>query len=202
MTVVIKASVEMLSSGPMEQCKQGALSVLLYAGDTLIIGASQNGVQELLNVIAEVGLRFGMELHWDKFQLLEVNAHYSIVTPTGESIQPSEVVTYLGANMYAGGAVGSEFNKKLGTAWAEFCKLHKLWNHSSLTMRRKVKFYLAVVVSRLLYGLSSVWLNVAESCRLNGFHARCLRKITGIKPSFVSRVSNAAVLQRGRASGV
>ena len=53
-----------------------------------------------------------------------------------------------------------------------------------------------MVVSRLLYGLASAWLNVAESRRLNGFHARCLRKITGIKPSFVSRVSNATVLQR------
>ena len=118
------------------------------------------------------------------------------MTPTGESIQPLEVMTHLGANMYADGTIGSELNKRLGSAWAEFSKLHKLWNHSSLAMRRKVQVYQAVVVSRLLYGLSSAWLNVAESRRLNGFHARCLRKITGIKPSFVSRVSNAAVLQR------
>ena len=63
-------------------------------------------------------------------------------------------------------------------------------------MGRKVQIYQAVVVSRLLYGLSSAWLNVAESRRLNGFHARCLRKVTGIKPSFISRVSNAAVLKK------
>ena len=153
-------------------------------------------MQELLDVIAEVGLRFGMELHWDKFQLLEVNAHYSIKTPTGEVIQPSEVMSYLGANMYADGAIRSELNKKLGAAWAEFCKSQKVWNHSSLTMGRKLQIYQAVVVSRLLYGLSSAWLNVAESRRLNGFHARCLRKVTGIKPSFISRVSNAAVLKK------
>ena len=58
MTVVIKDSEEMLSSGPREQCRQGILSVLLYADDTLIIGASQSGVQEFLNAIAQVGLRF------------------------------------------------------------------------------------------------------------------------------------------------
>ena len=52
------------------------------------------------------------------------------------------------------------------------------------------------MVSRLLYGLSSAWLNVAESRRLDGFHARWLRKVTGIKPSFMSRVSNAAVLKK------
>ena len=114
MTVVIKDSLEKLSAGPKEQCKQGALSVLLYADDTLIVGASQNGVQELLNVIAEVGLRFGMELHWDKFQLLGLKARYSIVTPTGESIQPSEVMTYLGANMYADGTIQQETGVSMG----------------------------------------------------------------------------------------
>ena len=48
----------------------------------------------------------------------------------------------------------------------------------------------------MLYGLSSAWLDAAESRRLDGFHARCLRKITRIKPSFISRVSNAAVLKQ------
>ena len=98
--------------------------------------------------------------------------------------------------MYADGAIRSELNKKLGAAWAEFCKLQKVWNHSSLTMGRKVQIYQAVVVSCLLYGLSSAWLNVAEGRRLNGFHARCLRKVTGIKPSFISRMSKTAVLKK------
>ena len=31
--------------------------------------------------------------------------------------------------------------------------------------------------------------------KLDGFHARCLRRITGIKHSYISRVSNAAVLE-------
>ena len=137
-----------------------------------------------------------MELHWDKFQLLEVNKQYNIVTPTGEAIQPSEVMTYLGANLHADGLIRSELNKKLGIAWADFNKLHKLWNHSALTLKRKVQVYLSVVVSRLLYGLSSAWLNAADSRRLDGFHARCLRKITRVKPSFVSRVSNAVVLKK------
>ena len=40
------------------------------------------------------------------------------------------------------------------------------------------------------------WLRQHESARLNAFQARCLRRILGIKHSYVSRVSNAAVLQR------
>ena len=84
-------------------------------------------------------------------------------------------------------------------AWrslGNFCNLDRVWKHTSLSTARKVAVYNAIVVSRLLYGLSSAWLNAAEIRRLNGFHCRCLRKITRIRPSFVSRVSNAAVLMR------
>ena len=53
-----------------------------------------------------------------------------------------------------------------------------------------------MVISKLLYGLSSAWLNKAEMRRLDGFYCRCLRAILRIPPSFVSRVSNATVLQQ------
>ena len=46
--------------------------MVLYADDTLIIGASEARIQELLESVAGVGGRYGMELHWSKFQLLEV----------------------------------------------------------------------------------------------------------------------------------
>lgn len=186
----------MLSPQLREQHEQGCLSILLYADDTLLIGSSEPGLQELLNSIASVGLRYGMELHWQKFQLLEVNAKYTVLTPGGEQIQPSQFMTYLGANIYADGCIRSELNQKLGVAWADFSKLHRLWNHSTLTAVRKTQIFQAIVASRLLYGLSSAWLNVAEIRRLNGFQARCLRKIVGVKPAFVSRISNAAVLER------
>ena len=51
-----------------------------------------------------------------------------------------------------------------------------------------------MIVSRLLYSLSSDWLNVAEIRRLNGFQARCLRCILHIKAAFYSRISNVNVL--------
>ena len=75
------------------------------------------------------------------------------------------------------------------------CKRFSMWNHSSLPKDRKIRIYKAVVISRLLYGLSTAWLNVAELRRLNGFHCRCLRRILRIKPSYFSRVSNVQVLQ-------
>ena len=41
-----------------------------------------------------------------------------------------------------------------------------------------------------------LWLRSAEQKRLNGFHARCLRKVLGIPHPYISRVSNDEVLRQ------
>ena len=55
---------------------------------------------------------------------------------------------------------------------------------------------MACVVSRLLYGMQAMWLNKAARNKLDAFHARSLRTILGIKPSYYSRVPNQEVLRR------
>ena len=163
----------------------------------MILYLSVYGVQELLDAVTQTGARYGMELHWNKFQLLQIGAVYHLVTPDGSVIPPSEVMTYLGTAIYADGSIKRELNRKLGRAWAEFSKA-RLWNHASLRKERKILMYKAVVVSRLLYGLNTAWLNVAEQRRLNGFHCRCLRKIVGIPSAYISRVSNVRVLKEAQ----
>ena len=53
-----------------------------------------------------------------------------------------------------------------------------------------------MVESKLMYGLSSLWLSKPERRKLDGFQNRCLRRILSVKPSFLSRVPNAAVLHQ------
>ena len=105
-------------------------------------------------------------------------------------------MTYLGACIYADGGIKSELNRRLGAAWSDFCKLSRLWKHTALSRARKIQILQAVITSRLLYSLGSAWLNVAELRRLNGFQSRCLRQLLGIKPSFLSRVSNKTILEQ------
>ena len=56
--------------------------------------------------------------------------------------------------------------------------------------------YSSLIESKLLYGLSTMVLTVCQKRILNGFQSRCLRRIFGIKPSYISRVSNACVLEK------
>ena len=94
------------------------------------------------------------------------------------------------------GKVGSELNRRIGLAKSEFRTLRTLWNHASVSLRDKLRFYTGLVETKLLYGLASVCLTVAQARHLDGFQARCLRQILHIQPSFLSRVSNKSVLER------
>ena len=196
MSVIIEDSISSLSTDSRAHFKRGSLDVLLYADDTLVVGVEQSHIQELLNAIAEVGGRYGMGLHWSKFQMVQVNGKYTLRTPEGEAIPAKELMSYLGVNIYADGGIKNELNQKLGIAWADFNKLSRLWKRTSLPTHKKIRFLQAVVISRLLYGLSSAWLNVAEVRRLNGFYCRCLRVILKVPPPYISRVSNVSVLRQ------
>ena len=49
------------------------------------------------------------------------------------------------------------------------------------------------MLSKLQYGLATCCLVKTQRRRLDGFHARCLRRILSIPPAYISRVSNATV---------
>ena len=69
-----------------------------------------------------------------------------------------------------------------------------MWRHASITKKRRIAIYKACVFQKLLYCLDTSWLTAAAGRKLDGFHARCLRKICKVEHSYVSRLSYAEVL--------
>ena len=63
---------------------------------------------------------------------------------------------------------------------------------------KKIRIFEACVLSKLLYSLHVGVLNTAERRRLDGFQARCLRKILRIAPAYISRTPNTVVLEAAR----
>ena len=96
--------------------------------------------------------------------------------------------------MDTSGSIQSELNRRIGLAYADFKALARIWNHANLTREWKYRIYTACILTKLLYGLQTAWLTKKQRKTLDGFHARCVRRITGIKHYFWSRVSNAEVL--------
>ena len=172
---------------------------LLYADDTLLIDADENIVLEFMTCVGEMGQEYGLSFNWSKLEVLPVRTNAHILKPDGEPVKTKTSMMYLGAMLSNDGRVGSELGRRIGNAEGDFRVLRKVWNHSTLTMRRKLHIVDACVVPKLLYGLHTTWLNVVERRRLDGFHARCLRRILGVPAAYYSRVSNAEVLARASA---
>ena len=60
----------------------------------------------------------------------------------------------------------------------------------------KLRIFDACICAKLRYGLFTATMTAKERKRIDGFQARCLRRILRIAPSFYSRVSNDTVLKR------
>jgi len=196
MTAVMHDAVSFLPPDARAAYDRGDLADVVYADDTLLLGANAKHIEVFLRAVAAAGRAHGLELHEDKFQLLQVRCSPVVKNNNQDQIASRASMTYLGASLASDGRVGSELSRRIGAAKGDFRSLSKVWRHSSLTTARKLIAYSALVESRLIYGLSTGSFTKAELRRLDGFQAKCLRTILRIAHSQFSRVSNAAVRER------
>ena len=196
MTVLMKDAVSSLGDSAGAAYQRGDLADIVYADDTLLLASSDHHLQEFMSMVADAGRLYGMEFHWDKFQLLEVQRRTSILNPEGERIIPKSGINYLGTVLSYNGLPGHELGRRIGIAKSDFRELQKVWKHSSLCRSRKIQIYRSLIEPKLLYSLSCLCLSAADRRRLDGFQNRCLRSILGIPSAFISRISNAETTRR------
>ena len=105
---------------------------------------------------------------------------------------------YLGGSISADNAITSELDRRLNESRNAFNLLRKLWSHVSLGISRKLEVFNACITSKVMYALDSAWLLKVGVTRLDAFQCACIRRILKIPPSFISRISNADVLDRAK----
>ena len=196
MSVIMSDAAKMLGGRDMQLYAERDLAELLYADDTLLLSIDAPCLGRYLAAVSACGAKFGLELHAGKYQLLQVLCDSPVKRPDGTVIAPAEQMVYLGTMVSSDGRIAQELARRLGMASAEFRTLARVFKHSGLSHQRKLQVFHAMVLTKLLYGLCTGWLNTAERRRLDGFQNRCLRTIWGIKPAFISRISNKEVLSR------
>ena len=174
------------------------LTELLYADDTLLMGKSGPAVTAYLRAVAEAGSEYGLALHVGKTQVLQVRSDEEVRAPTGEPLDVKASLVYLGALVSDDGRAESELSRRLGLAAADFKVLERVWAHTSLPVARKLRIFQACVLAVLVYGLKTSWLNTAARRRIDGFQARCLRRILRVPAAYYSRIPNTSVRDRAR----
>lgn len=196
MIVLMSDAVAMLTPQARTAYVRGDLADITFADDTLLIGVSPAFLNEFLAAVSAAGQRYGMELHFGKLQLVNIQCETDIRMPNGQALAASPDMAYLGTTLHEDGRLGPKLGRRIGCAKGELRKLCKVWAHSSLTTAKKLHIYQSLVETKLLYGLSCHCLNAAEMRRLNGFQARCIRQVMRIPAAYYSRVSNRIVLEK------
>ena len=200
MSVLLADAKDDLSKRGVNLHKDCIVNDLVYADDTLLIDVDEAVLTTFMNCVGEAGQHYGLSFNWKKLEALPVRTQASIMKPDGENVRTKDSMIYLGGLLSADGRITSEVARRIGQARCDFEGLRKVWSHSVLTVAQKLRIFDACVVSKLLYGLHTGTLNKAERSRVDGFHARCLRIIIKVPPSYESRVSNKVVLERARSS--
>jgi hypothetical protein len=196
MTALMKDASNILDPTIRRRLHSDRLFDILYADDTLLLGTAAGDVEAYAKAVETAGAWYGMSLHWGKTQAMSICTTTCIKDPRGKPMEDKGSMVYLGGLLVANGRADSEISRKIGTALGDFRQLAKVWSHSNISRGRKQELFHSLVVSKLLYGLSSLWLVRTQRRRLDGVYARCLRRIWGIPSAYISRVSNAHVLEK------
>eukprot|EP00933_Yihiella_yeosuensis_P047365 TRINITY_DN4317_c0_g4_i1.p1 TRINITY_DN4317_c0_g4~~TRINITY_DN4317_c0_g4_i1.p1 ORF type:complete len:298 (-),score=44.55 TRINITY_DN4317_c0_g4_i1:33-926(-) len=194
MTVLIQDAKSNLTASGRTLSTTVAVHELLYADDTLLIDSEPETIEFYMQHVASAGHTYGLSFNWKKLELLAIGCDPHLATPDGSWVKRRETMVYLGSLLASDAGSGSELNRRIGAAKADFEKLQRVWSHANIGTARKLRIFDACVVSKLMYNLHAIWLNAAEQKHLDAFQNKCLRRVLRIQPSFLSRISNKAVL--------
>ena len=153
MSAIMADAVAQLSPGAREAYRKNQLADIGYADDTLLLGMAPEHVEEFLQCVGRAGQSYGLELHPDKLQLLQVNDMTPIRLNDEHEVKYHKSMTYLGATISPDGRMTTELNRRIGMAKADFRSIRQVWTRSTLSKRRKLEIYAALVESKLLYSL-------------------------------------------------
>jgi len=181
---------------PQESCEFILTPEMVYADDTMLMGSSAESVQRHLDSVVQVGRMYGLELNLEKTVLLRVRGTSDIIGSDGAPLTVKSDTVYLGGVVSTTGSSDTELSRRIGEGRTGFRTLAAVWKHANITKKRKLQIFDACVVSRLLYGLDSIWLLKDQLRKLDAFYCGCLRKIANVLPAYVSRVSNRSVLEQ------
>ena len=168
---------------------------LLYADDAAIVAHSETELQSLCSSFAKACSEFGLKISPGKTVALSQG---SLAPPTiyinGKTLSVVEKFPYLGSTISNTNSLDAELDCRIGKAATTFGRLRqRVWSNRDLSIKLKIRVYVACVLSILLYCSESWTTYRRQERRLNSFHFRCLRSILGI--SWRDHVPNVSILR-------
>lgn len=160
---------------------------LLYADDTALVTTTAPSMNKLVAKIDTCAAYFGLKFNYSKCVAMNYNTPFATKFKNGDKIPTAEETLYLGAIVRKVHSVRSEITRKFGACFATLKKLELFWNNNNCPKKFRLQVFDAVIRSKLVYGLESVMLTNSLRNKLNVLQLKGLRKILGIKTTYVER---------------
>jgi hypothetical protein len=126
----------------------------------------------------------------------------------GEDIKAVAEFKYLGTLATTDGWSSKEINRRLGIASNTIVSLDKIWSSPDISVYLKCRLYQALVMTIVLYNGECWTMKKQDLARLEGFHFRCLRRITrthrcpGMGKSVIDRATKKEVFKTAKLPGI
>ena len=92
-----------------------------------------------MQCIEQTGRMYGLQLNWNKLEVLPMRCEARVRTPNGNLVISKESLIYVGSFSCENGSVGPELNTRLGAARAEFETFSRVWHHAALPKSEKIR---------------------------------------------------------------
>jgi len=176
---------------------------VLYADDTICVSTSTRAMNRHINSIEQEGAKYGLKLNRGKCEVvanMKVDVHFG----DGAKVKQVDEATYLGCEINADSDMHREIGKRIGKCMITLKRLDLFWLHGNCNVKVKLRVYNAIVRSKLMYGLDSAQLNESHQQRLDVFQLKGLRKILGMKTTYIERsnTNDKVIREANRSAGL
>ena len=144
-----------------------------YADDIAILANTPDQAETLLHSLERAAAGIDLHVNAHKTEYMCYNQTGDISTLDGTSLKLVDKFSYLGSSV---SSTEMDIDTRLTKAWTAIDRLSIIWK-SDLTDKMKRSFFLAAVVSILLYGCTTWTLTKRLEKKLNGNYTRMLRAI-------------------------
>lgn len=104
--------------------------------------------------------------------------HIQIADITGRLLKAVAEFKYLGTLVTSDGGSTKEITRRLALASSVFARLGKIWMAGDISFKLKCRLYFAIIMTVLLYNGECWTVTKFDLNRLEGFHFRCVRRMT------------------------
>ena len=134
-------------------------------------------VEIILHRIEAESHKYALKLNQGKCIHIQMNAIHRVHFKQGNTVPIQTQADYLGGKIKNTGDHKPELQHRISATWKTVRRLDLLRGKSRASIKWKtIRVYDAVIVTKLMYGLTSIPLSRADANKLDAFQVRGLRK--------------------------